>query len=72
MPRTLHITLHHLYVCVLAGGGEAGAQPSLQCGLLRRGTTRLVLRNISCAIDSCRLELSVEKGWWTQEGWVRS
>ena len=24
MPRTLHITLHHLYVCVLAGEGGGG------------------------------------------------
>ena len=37
MPGTLRITLHHLYVCVGGGG-----QPSLWCGLLRRGTTRFL------------------------------
>lgn len=26
MPRTLHITLHHLYVCVSAGGGGGGGR----------------------------------------------
>lgn len=39
MPGTLRIALHHLYVCVCGGGGR---QPSLQCGLLRRGTTRFL------------------------------